>query len=200
MIFYGSNSSHLKTKLTRQIPCANCNDSAKFNVEVYGKYAHLYWIPIFPIGKTGGAVCSNCNTVFEPKQMDHNLKIEYQNVKEEAKTPIKHFSALFLIVLIIGGLAFSSFLDNKNSEKYIANPMVNDLYEFKTEANYYSTMKISTISDSIYFRFNEYETNKKSGISEIDIPKNYEDEEFGYTTEELQGLFKDNIIYEVKRN
>ncbi|MDO6491622.1 MAG: zinc-ribbon domain-containing protein [Cellulophaga sp.] len=200
MIFYGSNSSHLKSQLTRQIPCSNCKESAKFSVEVYGKYAHLYWIPIFPIGKTGAAVCTNCNSVFEPRQMDHNLKLEYKNVKGETKTPIKHFSALFIIGILIAGLSFSSFLDGKNTEDYINQPQVNDVYRFKTEASYFSTMKIAAISDSIYFKVNEYETNKQSGINEIDIAKNYSKEQYGYTVEELKGLYKDKIIYEVDRD
>ncbi|MCL5244646.1 zinc ribbon domain-containing protein [Cellulophaga sp. 20_2_10] len=200
MIFYGSNSSHLKSKLTRQIPCSNCKETSKFNVEVYGKYAHLYWIPIFPIGKTGAAVCTNCNTVFEPRQMDHNLKLEYKNVKGEAKTPIKHFSALFIIGLLIAGFSFSSFLDGKNTEDYISEPQVNDVYRYKTEDSNYSTMKIASISDSIYIMDNEYYTDKKSGISEINLAKNYTKEQYGYTVEELKDLYKDHIIYQIDRD
>lgn len=74
------------------------------------------------------------------------------------------------------------------------------MYRFKTEASYYSTMKIAAISDSIYFKVNEYETNKRTGISEIDIAKNYSKEQYGYTVEELKGLYKDKIIYEVDRD
>ncbi len=49
--------------------------------------------------------------------------------------------------------------------------------------------------------FNVYEVDMKSGISDIDTKVNYTPENTeGYTLEEIQQLYKDEIIYQIDRN
>lgn len=49
--------------------------------------------------------------------------------------------------------------------------------------------------------FNEYEVDKKSGISDIDKLVNYKVENTeGYTIDEIQALYADKTIYQIDRD
>ena len=46
---------------------------------------------------------------------------------------------------------------------------------------------------------NNYETDKKSGISDIDKDKNYTTEPYSLGTNEIQTLFDEDIFYDINR-
>ena len=79
--------------------------------------------------------------------------------------------------------------------------MAGDVIIFKNKnTNYYSTLKISSVTkDSIFVIQNNYETDKKSGISDIDKSKNYTTEPFGLGRNEIQEMFDKNIFYDINR-
>ncbi|WP_298121338.1 hypothetical protein [Flavobacterium sp.] len=61
-------------------------------------------------------------------------------------------------------------------------------------------MKVeSVLKDSVHVFVNDMETNKKSGISDIDKPENYK-ELYGFSKEQIRKMYKDNEIYEIERN
>jgi hypothetical protein len=114
MIFYGSRVTHIATESIFD-KCASCGSHNSIELSIYQKYAHLYWIPFFPIGKTGMSVCSNCKQVLQKKEFSEELKISYQNLKSSSRTPVWMFSGLALAaVLIVWGVSVSK----QNDEKY----------------------------------------------------------------------------------
>ena len=201
MIFYGTGSAHLKTAAARNVTCENCNNQNMISFSIYRKHAHIFWIPLFPIHKIGVSQCSHCQQVLKPKQMPERLKNEYQKFKSDVKGPIWQFSGLFLIACLIAFGAYSSGKDKENTEKYLAEPAIGDVYEYRIESGSYSTMKVMQVSpDSLYMSLNDYEISKSSRIYKIDKEENYPDEVYGIARHELQKMKVEGDILEIDRD
>lgn len=70
------------------------------NVYVFQRYAHIFWIPFVPIGKTGASQCSHCKQVLKLKQMPGPLRLAYDNVALRTKIPFWTFIGAGLVALV----------------------------------------------------------------------------------------------------
>ncbi len=199
MIIYGSKAVHLKSaKSTRT--CPNCNNQGTLTFDVFGKHAHIFWIPLFPLGKKGYSECSHCKQVLEIKEMPEPIKQECRNFKSETKSPIWQFAGLgiFLAVMAIG--AYASENDKKLEKEYIVSPQKGDVYEYKVETGNYSTMKVVKVSkDSVFVSPNEYEISRRSKIYKIDKPKNYSQSSFGISRDKIKKMYDTGEIFDINR-
>lgn len=201
MIFYGTKGSHLKTIRSKAIKCDNCNEIAPHNVSIFGKYGYLYWIPVFPMGKKAFSECNNCKVTSDFKGMNEQLRHASADVKRDTKTPIWYWSGLGVIAILIAVLYYFSLQHDEDVQTYLIEPAVGDIIEFKnTDTNYYSTLKITSITkDSIFVIQNNYETDKMSGVSKIDKASNYTTAPFGIGREDYPKMFEEGILYDINR-
>ena len=201
MIFYGTKGSLIRSEKKGGIMCNNCNETTTHNISVYGKYGYLYWIPVFPMSKKVFSECTNCNVTYDFNGMNEKLRFVSTDIKRNSKTPIWYWSGLAIITILIAiGVSVSKQHD-VDVVNYIKDPKIGDVIEFKVnESGYYSTLKIKTITnDSIFVIQNNYETDKKSGISDIDKEKNYNTETYGIGKNQLQSLFDEKVFYDINR-
>jgi hypothetical protein len=70
-------------------------------MHVFQRYAHIFWIPFFPIGKTGASQCGHCKQVLKEKEMPSSLKMAFDDVKSRTKTPYWTFAGVAIIVVLI---------------------------------------------------------------------------------------------------
>ena len=201
MIFYGTKGSLIDSKRTTAIECDTCKQISPHTVSVYGKYGYLYWIPVFPMSKKVFSECNNCKATNEFSGMNEKLRRASIDIKKETKTPIWYWSGLGIIAILIAIGYYYSAQHDKDVVNYIKEPLAGDVIRFKNKnTNYYSTLKISSVTkDSIFVIQNNYETDKKSGISDIDKSKNYTTEPFGLGRNEIQEMFDKNIFYDINR-
>lgn len=204
MIFYGSRATTLTNGQIRNVKCSHCDTDSTMNYHVFGKYAHVYWIPFFPMAKICIVECTNCNKTFEfdrfTEQMTNKLKIEKE--RNPAKTPIWFYSGLILIASLIGYSFYSSQKEDSETHTYYENPKEGDIYETKTETGNYTTMKFvsnSINNDSVYFYLNDMETDQSSAIHKIDINKYY-NEVYSFDKVYIDSLYNSKYIYKIKRN
>ena len=164
MIIYGSKATQIATENINHM-CSNCGTSNSIQITVFQKYAHVFWIPFFPIGKTGVTQCSNCKQVLEKKEFTEILKGSYNTLKATSKTPVWTFSGLALLcLLIIFGVISGKEKDEKNA-KLILSPQKGDIYEVKIDYKQYTLYKVDTVAgDTVFILINEYETNKIRGL------------------------------------
>ncbi len=200
MIFFGKKASVLKIDRFAGLTCPSCQTKGSIHGAAIGKYGHLYWIPMFPTGRAITAQCEHCRKTFEEKEMTQEMRNAIAPLISETKTPLKHFSGLF----IIGGIVMlGSYFNIKNeaeNKQFLAEPAAGDVYEIKVEYGEYTTKKVVRVtSDSVFLAENRYIVNKQSGISSIEKDKNYEDTGFGYSRAELPGLMSNGTIMDVKR-
>ncbi|MEN8121221.1 MAG: hypothetical protein ABFS35_12775 [Bacteroidota bacterium] len=201
MIVYGWKAAHIKSAQSRTATCPSCGTKGSLIFSVFSKHAHIFWIPLFPIGKTGAAQCQHCNYAMKANEMPDEIKREYNSLKSEKRAPIWQFSGLALIALLIAWGSISKAEEKKTEQDYISNPLSGDIYEFKTDSKNYSTLKVIEITkDSIIVSYNEYETTKMSGISEIDIEANYTDDLYVFSRTQIEDMYKEGTIYDVNRD
>lgn len=201
MIFYGTKASTIKNGQIINVDCPNCETNSSMIYSVFGKYAHIYWIPLFPIKKITVTECNNCKKTFEYKELPQAIqtKLDREKEKDGAKTPIWMFSGLFIIATLVAFGIYSSGETEKKEAEYLKAPKVGDIYRFESNPGFYSTMKVESIlKDSLHVFINKVETNKTSGVDDIDKPENYS-EIYGYSKAEIIKMYKDKEIYEINR-
>lgn len=202
IFFYGTKASNLKDGQIINVDCPNCDTNVSMIYSIYGKYAHLYWIPFFPIKKVTLAECNSCKKTFEKIELPANIQTKLDREKEKdggIKTPIWMFSGLILVAAIAILCFYNSHQTDLDSESYVKNPKVGDVYFFNSAEGHYSTMKIDQVSkDSLIIFVNKMEIDSKTDIDKIDIAQNYK-ETYSISRKNMLKLYNEKEIYEVKR-
>lgn len=166
MIIYGWKASHLITQTTG--PCPNCQTPKALQLSVFQKYAHIFWIPFFPIGKTATTQCTHCKQVWRLKEMPLELKQSYREIKTHTRIPLWTFLGLGLLLLFISYAVYNSEQHGKQNQAFIQSPQQADIYEYKTSEGKYTLLKVERIAgDTAFILQNKYETNKRSGLYDI---------------------------------
>tara|TARA_B110000091_G_scaffold207270_1_gene245245 strand:- start:1040 stop:1501 length:462 start_codon:yes stop_codon:yes gene_type:complete len=153
------------------------------------------------MNKKAFSECTNCNVTQDFKDMNEQLRRVSADIKRDTKTPIWYWSGLGIIALIISISYYFRVQHDEDVKNYIKEPLVGDVIEFKNlETRYFSILKIESVTkDSIFVIQNNYETDKKGDISEINISKNYTTEAFAFGRNEIQKMFDDEIFYDINR-
>lgn len=201
MIFYGTNSSRLKDGQLHNVTCPNCENQTSMTYGVFGKYFYLYWIPVFPLGKTNILECNSCKKTFKLKELPEQIKHKFEAEKHTG-VPIWHFSGLAIILCIAAYFSYSSSIHKEEEAIYVKEPAIGDVYSIETEtAGHYTSMRVTGVSlDSVFVLYNNYEIDKRSGIDQIDVNENYTNANDGYTKAEIINLYDEKIIYNIERH
>ena len=199
MIFYGTKGAHLKSEKISGVKCSHCEQQTSYTASIFGRYAYLYWIPVFPLPKKGVAECDHCKVTLEPKEMNDQLRMKYDNVNRNVKTPITYWiGSLILAVAIAFGIYYSN-QHEKDVVEYIKAPQAGDVVEYKP-SDFYSTLKITRVeNDSVYFAQNKYEIERKSKLYKIDKKDNYTEEVYGISLADYQNMFDTKEFLDVDR-
>ncbi len=201
MIFYGSNARRINHGKISNVICPDCGTSTYFNYSVFGKYAHIYWIPLFPVGKKIIVECGHCKKTFEKKELPKEITQKIIPVEKDSKAPVWQYSGLFVIACIIASVIYAGKVSDRKELEYLQAPAIGDVYSYESsEDNHYSTMKVVNIlDDSITVSYNTYEIDKKYSTDQIDKEENYEDFEEKFSLNDIKELYSKEIIYEINR-
>lgn len=179
--------------------CPHCGTMLSVQVFVFQKYAHIFWIPAFPIGKTGGSNCSHCKQTLKPKEMPQDLKLSYDSLRSRSKTPFWTFSGLAIFALLVGWGIFAARQSAAANAKMILAPQAGDIYEVKQGPGSYTLYKVSRVEgDSVYILHNMFESNKRSGLSAL-LGKEFDPEPEVLAKSELKELFDKGTIDDIRR-
>lgn len=200
MIIFGTGSTNLETIQVNNEVCSYCNKENTLLFSYSRRHAHIFWIPIFPLDKTGRSYCSHCQQTLSIKQMPYSLKTKFKNTKQHVKGPLWQFSGAIIFILLIGITGYTSSKSKKNTLNYMEAPSVGDIYEYRSESGNYSTMMLKRITrDSLYMSLNYYEISKPSRLYNIDKKENYPKEVYGYSKEEIKNMKNSGAILHVNR-
>ncbi|RIV35986.1 zinc-ribbon domain-containing protein [Flagellimonas lutimaris] len=103
MIIFGLRSSKIGGFPLQGVNCDYCNTKTGQSLLVFGKYAHIFWIPLFPIGKRVFSECMHCKKTSNRKEFTAAQEQGYQEHKHQAKTPLWHWA--WIIVFLIAVIA-----------------------------------------------------------------------------------------------
>jgi zinc-ribbon family len=201
MIVYGTANKELVKEMVAG-KCQHCGTQNSVDLHLFQKYAHVFWIPFFPIGKTAVSQCSNCKQILKLKEMPPPLKDVYENLKTQFKTPVWMFSGLALVFILIVAAILSGKKNEERNASLIKSPKSGDIFEIKTKDNQYTAYKVVAVeNDSAFVKFNNYETDKASGLSELKEKSDtsYSNEMYGFSKAELKQMLDKGEIINVNR-
>ena len=201
MIIYGTRSTQL-AKETLMDKCPSCGAQNSVELYAFQKYAHIFWIPFFPIGKTAVSQCGHCKQVLQKKEMPENLLAAFQNLKAQTRMPIWTFSGLGLLAALVIAVVISDKKKDERNAKLILTPQSGDVFEIKTKENQYTLYKVSSIqNDSIIIHINNYETNKISGLADLKSKGEsaYSEDEYAIHKSDLKQMLEKGEIVDIER-
>ncbi|AYA35823.1 hypothetical protein D3Y59_01430 [Hymenobacter oligotrophus] len=201
MIVYGSNSSHLLTEPVPGAACQACGTPDALRLSVLGRYAHVYWIPLFPFGKTGGLQCGHCQQVLPAAELPAQLHPHFAAAKARARVPKWHFAGLALLGLMVAGSFATDLAGRRHDAQLLAQPRVGDLYHVETdEPGFYTLLKVVEVNgNSLRLQQNAYQTNRQSEVAALDKRENYDAEPFDLTQYDLQIMQQQHKLVDVVR-
>lgn len=114
LLFYGTRATKLWEGKLRagSTTCPHCESQNSFNITIYARYFHFFWIPIFPLSKKSIIECSHCKKTYDQDDLPAHLQqvLEKQNDINPVKRPFWHScGCLFISVVFIIPFIFSMF-------------------------------------------------------------------------------------------
>lgn len=200
MLIFGHRSSNIHTEKI-SASCVHCGQINSINLTVFSKYAHLFWIPVFPLNKKIVSTCNHCKQTLTAKEMPVSYLNESARVKQAARRPIWQFAGLALIiVLFIIGLVNAS-KRSSNTKTYLADLHAGDIIEVKTGFRDYTLYKVTRVkTDSVFYLLSNYEVNRQRKLDEIlEKADAFSEIESGTTKSELQDQSGKGRIVNVRR-
>lgn len=200
MIIYGWKSTGIGQAQIPE-PCPNCSTENSVQMHVFKKYAHVFWIPLFPFGNTAVTECDHCKQVLRKNEFPAQFKERYERVKAEAKNPIWTWSGLGLLAVLIIFAFISSGQHQEELKSYAANPQVNDLYTWSMEGDYTLAKVVSISNDTVYVQFHEYSINKAHKVNQLlsEHPEAFSAELVGIPSDQIPSLVADDTIHDIDR-
>ncbi|MDR2147249.1 MAG: hypothetical protein LBE91_12395, partial [Tannerella sp.] len=207
IIFYGTREARLSTKVFEDRFCPYCGQKGTVTCTVFSKHAHVFWIPLLPVGKREVIWCTHCGHEFKHAgETGPDLQKRIAAFSYRQKVPFWQWTGLLLLIAFIANTLIFGYLgarrETKNTELFIESPQVGDVYCVKYE-KVYTLMAIDSIeNDSVFFIENKYTMSFKSEAIQLHRDAFYDhDYIYGYTHDELKEMFhEDKSILNIWRN
>lgn len=200
MIIYGTRSVKIAAENLFNIECSSCKKRSSTELYVFSKHVHLFWVPMFPFGKTGVAQCENCKKVTPKKEMNSELLEKYNALKVTGKPKFWQFTGLAFVAVLVFLTSKAITEENKLEKEYLAAPQVGDRYYIKAESGYFTAYKIVSVDkDSIEFTLNLKEVNKIRGVADIDKPENYPGLTQKFSRKQVETMYQSEEIPDIIR-
>jgi hypothetical protein len=167
MIIFGWKAKEVAKDLLPD-PCPHCGAQHQVRMHIVQKYAHIFWIPMFPLSKTGASQCGHCKQLLKTGEMPISLRAAYQASMAKAKTPLWTFTGLMIFAALIALGAFTGHENSKKNAEWISTPQAGDIYEVKIDRSHYTLYKVLRVEgDLVFCGQNRYETNKIVGLIDL---------------------------------
>ncbi len=203
MIVYGKNAKKIKEGKVRNIDCPHCTTNTTMNYSVFSSYAHIFWIPFFPYGRTTILECDSCKATYDLINLSDTIKEKLKKEQERnpAKTPLTQYSFVGVIAVVFAIVAYMGKKDSDNTKVFAKDPKVGDILYETTASGAFSTSKITRVTqDSVYILENNMEIERKSDVSGVaDKEENYTMPYQLSRKQVLDFVKKGDTIYKIER-
>ena len=200
MIFYGTGGKHFVTCTLPHAACPACHVPDRLQVGLVSRYAHVYWVPLFPYQKIAVLQCTSCGSSWEapgPPALAPALR----DTKRQHAHPVWTWSGLVLLALLGLGSYLFGLRDHRNDEALLANPRPGDIYTVHSDsAQAYSLLKVLRVGgNGVELVANEYQTTDSDPIESLNEPRRYSQEPFVVTRLDLQIMRRKGELTDVDR-
>ncbi len=197
-MIFGQNSKQLKQDSLIDV-CSNCKKIAKIDIHVIQKYAHVFWIPTFPMEKLAISHCNNCGFTFKTHQMPPSIKAIAYKLEKESKTPIELWTGLgiFGFIFVLG--FFQAALRILKSQNNLNDPKINDVVEVKINQGFTLYRIDSIVRDSVFVCVNNYGASSQEALNKIKEKNSFSNKTLSFSNQNFKGMFFSGEIINVDR-
>jgi hypothetical protein len=201
MIIYGTNGTHVRTQELPELACPACKARHSLHTSLYSRYAHVYWIPLFPFEKLAAVHCIACNEVWKPKAAPTSIAPALREVRQQISHPYWTWAGLAAIVTIAAFSFLAGIRDHHTDEALLLEPRAGDIYTVRSDsAGMYSLMKVQRVGgNNVELVGNDYQIDNASPIHKLNSPEKYSKEPFTLTRLELQIMRRKDQLTDVDR-
>ena len=201
MIVFGTKAKHVAT-FKIETKCRQCESKDTIYMNIFQKYAHVFWIPMFPTSRVPETECSHCKKTTGKEKFSNNMYHVFLKLKKRVKTPVWMYSGLTMLLVVMSvGLA-NNFIKSKKSVEFVLAPKAGDIYQMKMDANGYSVAKVHHVNgDTTYLLFHQYNTDKVTGLETLKSQGDaaYHKETRPVMTKQLVVMLEEGTIMDVER-
>jgi len=166
MIIYGKRAKMRKIFHHDEMKCPSCQHAGMSAVH-FQSYAHIYWIPLFPMSRVFALECPQCKAVVTEKEADA-LLMDTKSVRHQRPT-IPLWSGVGM-VLIAALFAFGVVMSKRDAAVLadtIRDPHIGDVVIVKTttegEDGYFAAQVLKLENDQILLRTGKHIYNRLKG-------------------------------------
>jgi len=156
LFFFGTRATKVAQRQVKSnTTCPYCESQNSFVATTYGRYFHLFWIPIFPLLKSTILECSHCKKSYAEDELPEQVKtaLQKENELNPARRPIWHSCGCLIIVGIIIFSILSSIVGYLFNKDEIDDTLNDDrrtqLYEDIRKATSNPSVETDSISSFI---------------------------------------------------
>jgi len=198
ILFYGVRSRKLAAAPVSG-DCQVCGNRACQEMNLMLRYVHVFWLPIFPIGKKAVITCQQCQSRTE-KASFTELQLEQLNeLRNTHRTPAQYYIGIIILTLLV---LYGIWISNQRSQRnasWLQSPLPGDIYEIRMSADEYSLLKVHQRSgDTVLLQFSDLMSNKRTGLRKLYL-NGFKGDTTRLTLHQLKAMHDDGEIVDVKR-
>ncbi len=103
---FGIGSTNVRSEQLDMTVCPSCGKRGTIILNIFSRHFHFFWIPMFPIGRTGISQCLHCKNVLELKEMPDEFKEEFNSLLPISPIKLWQYSGLILLIVLFGQTIF----------------------------------------------------------------------------------------------
>lgn len=201
MIFYGTNGTHYATEPLPEAACPACHAPGALRLGLISRYAHVYFIPLFPYQKIALTQCARCQAGWTERQLPPELAAAVRQAKKRRPAPRWTWAGLALLAVLGLYGYLHGIRDARTDEALLASPRAGDIYTVRADSSHkYSLLKVRSAGGNVVeLVANEYETDDATPINSLNAPSRYSQEPFTLTLLDLQIMRRKGQLTDVDR-
>lgn len=151
MIINGIRSSKLGSLQVPNSKCDYCEQIGTQSISVFGKYFHVFWIPLFPWTRVAVSECSHCKKTIKKNDFTPELQDIYDRDKSELKRPLWHWSGLGIILFPFFLSLFVAIFSGPDHRIDKMNEAMDSMTSSPSEEQYPLAYNLKSELDTILF-------------------------------------------------
>jgi hypothetical protein len=213
LFLWGWRGKVIPGKMLNNQHCEHCG-SGSLRAHTVVNYLHMFWIPLFPIGRSVATECTHCKSVLKGKEVTKAIKDEAHRQQAVAPVPRYLFMGTVGLVVAFGVLFMNVQQQNARTADYVAAPAAGDCFVVNYEEIFgvseddlrYGVMRVNYAnSDSVAFAVGswayEYTSDAGSAVKDgdVDSPEYWVGGQVTFGRDELMAMYDDDLVRRVIR-
>ena len=213
LLLWGWRGKVIPGKMLNNQRCEQCG-SGSLRAHTVVNYVHIFWIPLFPVGRQIATECNHCKSVQKGKEVSKAIKEEAKRQQAVAPVPKYLFMGTVGFAMLFGFLFVNVQQQRARTADYVAAPAVGDCFVVNYEEIFgvseedlrYGVMRVNfASSDSVAFAVGswayEYTSDAGSAVTDgdVDSPEYWVTGEVMFARDELVAMHESELVRRVIR-